>query len=398
MTKRRLYLFNPEHDLALANGNVNYMAPASARQMAEELALLPAWYARPRSAVLAPSAYNLVFLREMQQCLSLPVDLMTESEIASEEGLQPMPWGWNPALRRKLQLLGMSETELPALSRLEELRCLSHRSQAVELLPRLQLDEFFCGESFYLTEPEEWKRFVENHASCLLKAPLSGSGKGLNWCKGVFTDFISGWCRRVAEWQGGVVAEPVYNKVMDFAMEFFSDGEGRVSFVGYSLFSTNGSGAYEANLLLPDEEIGRRLSVYVPEEAFSRLKQKLEEELSARFGSAYSGYLGVDMMICRFASEEVEYRIHPCVEINLRMNMGVVAHSIYKRYVSPGSAGCFSVTYHPSHGEALQMHEQMKADFPLQVENGRIVAGYMPLVPVTSRSIYRAWICIHPVS
>lgn len=39
------------------------MPPASARQMAADLALLPVWYASPGSAVLAPSAYNLDFLR-----------------------------------------------------------------------------------------------------------------------------------------------------------------------------------------------------------------------------------------------------------------------------------------------------------------------------------------------
>ena len=57
----------------------------------------------------------------------------------------------------------------------------------------------------------------------MLKAPLSGSGKGLNWCKGIFTTFISGWCARVAASQGGVVGEPIYNKVEDFAMEFYAD-------------------------------------------------------------------------------------------------------------------------------------------------------------------------------
>ena len=38
----------------------------------------------------------------------------------------------------------------------------------------------FCGESYYLKTPEEWKSFVEEREGCLLKAPLSGSGKGLN--------------------------------------------------------------------------------------------------------------------------------------------------------------------------------------------------------------------------
>ena len=66
MTKKALYIFNPEHDLALASGETNYMAPASARRMASELALLPMWYAEEGSAVLAPSAYNLGYVKKMQ--------------------------------------------------------------------------------------------------------------------------------------------------------------------------------------------------------------------------------------------------------------------------------------------------------------------------------------------
>lgn len=393
MTERRLYIFNPDNDLALANGHVNYMPPASARQMMEDLALLPAWYASPGSGVLASSAYNLAFLREMQKCISLPVALVTEPEVASEPDIQPVPWGWNPALRRKLQVLGVAEQGLPSLLRLEELRELSHRRQAVELLPRLLLiNEYFCGESCYMTDREEWRHFVEGQKACLLKAPLSGSGKGLNWCKGVFTTFISGWCNRVAALQGGVVGEPVYDKVADFAMEFFSDGEGGVVFAGYSVFSTNGSGAYDGNLLLPDEEMERRLSEFVPKEAFRELRLVLEKELSLKFGTVYSGYLGVDMMICRFPSAKMEYRIHPCVEINLRMNMGMVARVIYDRYVASGSTGCFRIAYHPVAGEALQAHGQRMAGFPLEIRNGKVVSGYLPLVPVSSQSMYCAFV------
>ena len=60
-----LYLFNPDQDLALASGEINYMPPASARRMAEELALLPVWFADRPCSVLAPSAYNQSFLEEM---------------------------------------------------------------------------------------------------------------------------------------------------------------------------------------------------------------------------------------------------------------------------------------------------------------------------------------------
>lgn len=58
--------------LALANGDTNYMPPASARQMVADLALLPVWYAEAESFVLAPSAYNQAFLKEMQAALPLP--------------------------------------------------------------------------------------------------------------------------------------------------------------------------------------------------------------------------------------------------------------------------------------------------------------------------------------
>lgn len=397
MTKKALYIFNPEHDLALASGETNYMAPASARRMASELALLPMWYAKEGSAVLAPSAYNLDYVKKIQELLGLSVDLITEPELAIEPDLDIRPWGWDVALRKRLSVLGVDEVLLPSMGQLNDLREYSHRSKAVALLPELQLNECFCGESYYLKTPEEWKRFVEGRKECLLKAPLSGSGKGLNWCKGIFTPFISGWCTRVAASQGGVIAEPIYNKVEDFAMEFYSDGAGELTFVGYSLFHTGKSGMYEGNCLLSNEAIRKKLSQYVPLEALMDLENCLKYRLSALVGTVYKGYLGVDMMICRFPeNEKPVFRIHPCVEINLRMNMGVIARFLHDRYVRPGSTGRFVIDYHPSEGEALQEHERMSATYPLEIREGRVYSGYLPLVPVHKRSCYRAWIWVTP--
>lgn len=370
------------------------MAPASARRMAADLALLPLWYAEEGSAVLAPSAYNLDYLRKMQELLGVLVHLRTEPELADETALEIRPWGWDVALQRRLLGLGVREEELPTTEQLRALRSASHRLSAVELLPQLRLGASFCGESSYLTLPEEWRHFVESHDACLLKAPLSGSGKGLNWCKGAYTPSLSGWCARIASQQGGVVGEPIYNKVEDFAMEFRSSGvEGRFVFAGYSQFRTGGSGAYESNLLASDESIERNLSAYVPLEELHRLRSTLERELSLRFGSAYSGYLGVDMMICRFAESPL-CRIHPCVEINLRMNMGVVTRRLYDRYVASGSEGSFQISYHPSEGEAWREHERMVAAHPLEVSGGRIRSGYLSLAPVHKKSGYRAWILL----
>ena len=383
--------------MALASGETNYMAPASARQMVSDLALLPMWYAEAGSAVLAPSAYNADFLKTKSELLGMDVALLTEPEVADGKDWKFSPWGWDPALRKRLMTLGAGQTELPSADYMNILREHSHRLQAVKLLPGLRLNEYFCGESFYLSTLAECSAFVEGREACLLKAPLSGSGKGLNWCKGIFTPFISGWCTRVAASQGGIIAEPIYNKVEDFAMEFYSDGTGEVTFMGYSLFHTGKSGMYEGNRLLSNEAIWKQLSQYVPSKVLTDLENCLKYRLSALVGTVYKGYLGVDMMICRFPeNEKPVFRIHPCVEINLRMNMGVVARFLYDRYVRSGSTGRFVIDYHPSEGEALQEHERMSATYPLEIREGRVYSGYLPLVPVHRRSCYRAWIWVTP--
>lgn len=393
MNQFSLYLFNPDHDLALANGSPNYTAPASARRLMADLALLPMWYAQQGSGVLASSAYNVPFFEEMRAYFPELPRLLTEPEVGLEPLCVSIPWGWNPAVCKRLLSLGISPEALPDRLQLEAIRERSHRSTAVDVLRALRLDEDFCGESFYLTASEDICRFVEGREVCLLKAPLSGSGKGLNWCRGVYSPPVSRWCEHVLSRQGGVVAEPVYDKAVDFAMLFCADSKGGITFSGYSLFSTSASGAYEGNLLLSDELIEQRLSGYVSLSSLRALRFVLEKELSERLGGCYTGYLGVDMMICRFA-DVPEFRIHPCVEINLRMTMGAVARLFYDSYVRPGAKGTFRVDYFPTPGQLAAEHLRLSAAHPLQMSGGRIVGGYLSLTPVTPISQYAAWVLL----
>lgn len=385
-----LYLFNPDHDLALANRDPNYMAPVMPRRLAADLALLPVWYAPEGSFVLAPSAHqaaHLDWLRTLFPCLPA---LLTEPEVAGKAWTL-RPWGWNPAVRKRFQLLGAAEEALPGEEQMEQMRRCSNRSLAVELLKSLRLSDDFCGESHYFTNLEAVREFVESRPDSLLKAPLSGSGKGLNWCKGLFTDPIRNWCSHILKQQAGVVVEPIYNKMADFAMQFEADGSGGIAFRGYSLFQTNSSGAYEGNLLKSDRAIEKLLSTYVPLEALHRLKRELEGVFAQRISKIYTGYFGVDMMICAFPDR---HRIHPCVEINLRMNMGMTAHRIYDRYVCPQATGRYRVEYYATREELMLVHRRLTADHPLQIDRGRVAHGYLPLVPVTPQSRYLAYVLI----
>jgi hypothetical protein len=387
---RKLFLFNPDHDLAMANHDVNYMPPASARQFGMDLALFPAWYAGSKNAVLAPSAYNLSFLNGMRLKFPQLASLLTETEVATAKGVDFIPWGWDAAVYKRFIQLGAPPHVLPEQDALSVIRKKSHRLQSVALLKRLQFGRC-CGESFYMTGLGELKDYVESRASCLLKAPLSGSGKGLTWCRGVFTPPVSDWCKNVIRQQGGVVAEPLYDKVLDFAMQFYAGAGGTVRFAGYSLFYTNANGAYDSNLLATDMDIEDLLAGHIPLCVLHEVRDALEKELAGLIDGVYTGYLGVDMMVCR-CCDPLECRLHPCVEVNLRMNMGMASRIIHDRFVLPGKRGLLKVCYYGSNAQLQEEHHRMTAAHPLQTEDGKIARGYLSLVPITPRSQYVVWV------
>lgn len=442
--KQALYLFNPENDMALACGDPYYMAPASARKMAADLSALPGWYAGDGATVLLATKEQVAWMEaaactEGISALAMPVSAVWAK--GSDERLAPVavrwqcwdgvapltgseaferfcPWGWNPSLVRRLREAGIPEALLPDDERMQTLRTLSGRQTAVRVLQRLRerwREPSACrggvellGMSFILTTEAEVKAFVEGRPHALLKAPWSGSGRGVQYTHGQVTDPLQGWVRHVLHTQQAVVGEPFYEKVIDFAMEFRVEApsvssdrsfvspasvpasHSPVRFVGYSWFETDARGIYKENWLASDAAIEARLAAFVPVEVLHRIRKWLEEELEQALQGVYEGYLGVDMMVCR-GSEAGSYALHPCVEINLRTNMGVVARRLYDNYVCPASQGCYVIEFYPQPGEALRCHQALQKAHPLVVEGGRLRSGYFSLTPVLEDTHYQAY-------
>ena len=376
---KKLYLFNPENDMALASGSPYYMAPASAKKMANDLAVLPAWYADAGSDVLVGDSRQVDWLRK--GCgLPLPV---TGVLTVSEEHREIVPWGWSPALKHRLGMDTMRGVDV------ETLRGLSSRMTAVNLLPKLRI-EGTIGESSWLTSLENVSAFSLKHGRVLLKAPWSGSGKGIQPLCGLPDNNLQGWIRRIIATQGGVVGEPFYEKVKDFAMEFKAEGQD-VAFAGYSLFETDARGIYKENFLASDATIEEMLSEYVSRDVLHAVRKSLLQELSLFLGGDYQGYLGVDMMIVR---GEGKYLVHPCVEVNLRMNMGVVSRLLFDRFMVPEAVGRYVIEFFPQRGEALKAHEKLMSQHTLVMEGERVRVGYLPLVPVFEDTNYLIYVII----
>ena len=378
--------------MALADGKENYIAPASARLMARDLALLPLWYAGVGDGVLAPSAYNEAFLQRMSDLCGLDVRLVTEPEITDYADAWPFPWGWSPSLRRYLLQRGVSPDRLPPVSMWQSYRRMASRERVADLLEVFREMPACCGESHNLRGLAECRAYVEVQDRSVLKAPWSGSGKGLCWCAGRFTEAVSGWCARILREQGCVVASPVYDKMADFAMEFQSDGQGGITFLGYSLFRTNGRGAYLGNALLSDGQAEAALARLLPVKTLFCVANVLRVLLARQFLD-YAGPLGVDMMVCR---SDDGFSLHPCVEINLRMNMGILACCLQRRLLAPGTIGGFFIEYCPTSEALRARHAEDEAYSPAVLREGRLVSGYWPLVPVTPVARYRAYVKAAP--
>ena len=386
----KVYLFNADTDLAMAHGGAYYMPPRGVKQFMADLAMLPYWYAEEGSAIVACGEDNANFLRQMNECFHRDVKLISPNELSENHVL--MPWGWNAGLRQRLMEEGVDDTPIPSDEQLATWRILSSRHNTEEILKTFEDKHPWIGRSWRLTSMDDCRRVLsELSRGCVLKLPWSGSGKGLNWCRAGMTPHIEAWCAKALRTQGSIEAAPIYNKVLDFAMEFVRAARGELTFVGYSRFGTNESGAYQANYLAPDEEIEAEIAAYLPPGTLAETQRRLMPMLDKLLANHYCGYLGVDMMVCR---EEDAYRLHPCVEVNMRMNMGVVAHNFYRDYVVPGAHGLFEVKHFNSPNELRASTEPIRQMHPVRMVEGRIASGFLPLVPITKETCNLAYVLI----
>ena len=108
----RTYIFNPDNDLALANGDANYLSPRSARRMALDLALLPVWYANEGDSVLIPNSETLYYWSRTSSNYSFPPEIKLITNIESIPSQPLSPWGWNPALVKQMKVRGLSDKYL----------------------------------------------------------------------------------------------------------------------------------------------------------------------------------------------------------------------------------------------------------------------------------------------
>ena len=356
-----LLLFNPENDLALANGRANYTPPPAAVRLRRSGSTLPLWYGGESDYAITEGV-NARWYGHKKELFGIPVQLYS----GYDSGMTPMPWGWSANARHMFELRGVPIAALPPDSQLTKIRELSHRRSSA-----------LIGESLNALRPgrlaqaakeldsfDAVKAYADGHGGCVLKLPWSSSGRGVIPVIKADVDRqraqIEGMIRR----QGSVMAEPIYKKKLDFALLYMM-ADGKCIYEGMSVFDTNGFGTYDGNILATEDELNAMVCKSLGGvDDLNWVRTAFPGILENLIGTSYIGPLGIDMM----AVEADDFSLVPAVELNLRMTMGHLCHRFYRDYITPGARGRFYIRQSGSSGG-----EDCK------VENSRISHGFIDL-------------------
>ncbi len=325
MSEKAILVFNSEHDLCLANNDVSFVPPESACRFSRDCGSI------------------MRFLPDSHRPITV--------------------WGWDKTIRHRLLLDGANPSLLPSDEYLQCVRELSHRRTAIlcnDFIRRaFPSRDWMCDagavEAFDL---ESVRRTVDLYEDTILKSPWSSSGRGLRMVSSTsWTESDLGWCRNIIAKQGSVIVERRSRDLaMDFSMQF-GVSAGSVHFRGYSIFRSV-HGAYQGNLLASNDFMASRICAYIAPSVLEDVRKAVQEFISEQFAGRYEGNLGVDMFIAR--GGQGGYTLNPCVEINVRNNMGLVARNLFDSRFSaehPGEDGTFqmSVLYSPDYEELCRL-------------------------------------------
>lgn len=307
-------LFYPSHDIALGNGVKHFNPPLAALRLQEDLAALSKIWNEDKAIG--------------NSC---------------EEPVIHIPWGWDWDTRAYIcKEYGIKQKYLPTDEDLSALRELSSRKTTISIISKIkEMADCFRDVEIptYLDNEEKLTEFIDNHSNYVLKTPWSSSGRGLSrsevWAKESLKKHALATIRKM----GGIVAEKWYQKIQDFAMLFYV-GKEKVEFIGYSLFDNDEAGTYRSGKLMSNDMIEAALPPTC-EQTKQCLLKILNEMFEPFFYKTWEvGYLGIDMMI----AEGEDYFVHPCVEMNLRCTMGVVARLYFDQNCTEEQIGDFFIS------------------------------------------------------
>lgn len=395
---KRLLIFNPDNDLALAYGQEGYTAPPHAQQLRRDLQMLPVWFHDNRQAAILSQNReedNNWLRKYAQRWTGVAADCIEVAQLQNRSFDRYSPWGWNLDLRQRLISSGADASRLPSREQIVRFRELSHRSTSVKIHKwvRGAIDYPFPPLPVEVHSVSEIQEFERENRQCFIKAPWSSSGRGVYRVLVPQSRNFVTWAQGIINRQGSIMCECALDCVMDFALEYVVS-DGVVSFFGYSIFHNDAHNSFDAGLVAKGEKLRQMIVAQLGDERLldevMKAIHKFLQTSIVEDGGYTDGCIGVDMMLYR---EDGSVRINPCVELNLRRTMGHVAVSLGEAFAASDAVGHFHVEYFKCGGVVEYMNGITRKYPVCGLEDGcGIISGIMQLVPAYADSKYCAYI------
>ncbi len=402
--KPSIFIYNPTCEIAIANGTVSFMPNKTLQQFEHDLDILPLYFATADDYVLVHQIPESSYLEYLQSVgVELPIFKVFDEAINDnafidmpKQSLQP--WGWSATMHHQLKELkpscSSSFLHQPNANWQSHHKNFYSRKKALEVLKDLITNndtlDFITSNQMgkVCVAVEEIELLLEQHQKIVIKTPWSSSGRGLQVLrKNYLNQSIIQWINGSLSEQGYLMVEPLLDKVADFSLQYHINNKGDIQFLGNAYFTTNSNGQYAGNLLGETPAIIRE---NISAEKMEVLEKQVAIALdNADFTNNYTGFLGVD---CLLFNDHDSLKIHPCVEINLRYNMGILGCYL-NRYLHHKSKGEFKIYFHPKRAFA-DFNKEMQQRYPFEIENGKWRKGYLPLVAPTPEKQFGAYVLL----
>lgn len=346
-----VHLFNPANDEALASDNRWHTPSSHALQYQRDCELLPIWWAKDGDYIIAPN-HSDSEIASLSRKANVDVRRYQQGIAA-----RPEPWGWSKDAKRQLGNAGVPSEFLPTDEDLSAMRKLSHRRLAIDI-------NDYLTKCSGIAAPNHPQIFAESDATAtfggnprLLKRPWSSSGRGVFPTSTLTETEVRRLAEGIIKRQGSVIAEVALPKVMDLSALFYADDAG-VRHYAWSVFQTTTDGRYMGSIVAPQSEIIDLLQssdIYygTVRADFDDISRMLVRGLHAALTPGYKGWIGVDMLAYREPDDGKRLLLAPCIEVNLRMTMGIVATILASNPLIP--LGRYVIRTVLNHGDADSM-------------------------------------------
>ncbi len=371
--------------MEIANGNFSWQPNKTLKQFEQDLEFLPLLFAQENDIVVVHNEPTAIFQHWLKKMGIPKVQFLNKKNILGEKTAQDhapyklIPWGWSPAMHHKLQHFkaGTSREFKISPSANWEKWHKNHYSRATsvkilkKIISKYNNEHLLPAKYHPITTKhvDEVKNSFNYWPQIVLKSPWSSSGRGVQMLRyGELNESNIQWINSILKQQDYIMVEPLLDKKVDFSLHFHISPQS-IQYLGFGKFHTNKNGQYQDNIIRPaKKEIPSHVSL---EKLAGYLKRSFE---LLNVQTRYEGYAGVDLMLVNIENKTY---VHPCVEVNWRFNMGLIALQVEK-FIHPDARGKFSIFFEP-HNKFKSFHEEMIRKYPVKFKNDLPFKGYFPL-------------------